>query len=262
MTDASAVLRQDGSSGLTLRGQRGRNVGLYRFRKSLVAAVLVCGDLIATLAAISFSYLSIELTRLEGLHFRHGTALFVILALFLVGLYAGSGPSPYERFRKRDIAIAGFTSIDFLVALPGGAPGGILLAETWQAVCLLLFGHYIEALTRSMLIHNNMWGASTVLVGCGEDSRKLAHVLMRRPVLGLTPVGFIETSEDRGMEVAPLPLPVIGTMADLRAADPNIEVAIFTTAEELAAVTCRSPACAPSCQFLLIEDSHDIQSLW
>jgi lipopolysaccharide/colanic/teichoic acid biosynthesis glycosyltransferase len=85
---------------------------------------------------------------------------------------------------------------------------------------------------------------------------------MRRPDLGLTPVGFVHTSEERGMEMVQLPLPVIGTMADLSAAGPNIEVAIFASAEELAAVTCRSPACAPSCRFLLVEDSYNIQSLW
>jgi lipopolysaccharide/colanic/teichoic acid biosynthesis glycosyltransferase len=55
---------------------------------------------------------------------------------------------------------------------------------------------------------------------------------------------------------------LIGTVADSDHIRARVEVAIFSSARELATVTSSSRAWIPSCQLLLLEDTRDIQSLW
>lgn len=263
MTDAGEILQQHRLSGLGAHVEHGSDAGrIYRVRRPLVATSLICGDLVAALAAFSFSDLFLELTGLQAPATRILTVLLLILAFSAVGLYSGSGPSPYERFRQRSIAIAVFIAIDFLVALPAGTLMDVLAVKSWESICLLLFGHYFESATRTLLIYMDLWGASTVLVGCNDKSLSLAHLLMRRPDLGLRPIGFIKTSGDREPHKMHLPLPVIGTTENLSGIRRHVEIAIFTNAEDLAWVTCHTPGSVPSCQFLLVEDVHIIQSLW
>lgn len=263
MTDAGELLQQDRLSRLGVHVEQSGASGLiYRLRKPLVATSLICGDLVAALTAFSFSDWFLELSGLQAPPTRYLTVLVLILAFFSVGLYAGSGPSPYERFRQRGIAIAVVIAIDFLVALPAGPLVDVLVVKSWESVCLLLFGHYFESATRTLLIYMGLWGASTVLVGCNEKSLNLAHLLMRRPALGLSPIGFIRTSGDCDPHKMRLPLPVIGTTENLSGIRRHIEIAIFTNAEDLAWVTCHTPGSVPACHFLLVEDVHSIQSLW
>jgi Undecaprenyl-phosphate galactose phosphotransferase WbaP len=139
-----------------------------------------------------------------------------------------------------------------------------MIAQFANAACLLLIGHYIEAMTRHLLIYIDLWGASTVLVGAADDCRKLAHLLARKPDLGLKPIGLIRTADASNSQGGPFPLPVIGTTTDfgnirLRT---EIEVAIFATTSDLAALPRDCPAFAPSCRFMLLEDIHTIQGLW
>jgi Undecaprenyl-phosphate galactose phosphotransferase WbaP len=265
MADEGLNLHPAGPARLRSHSRRDRDFGLvYRYRKPIVVASLVCGDLAAALVAISCTDLLIRMTGPPSPAPQHVTALFAVLAFFVVGLYTGSGPGPYERFRQRTIGIAGFIAISSIATLPARNVIDFMIAQFANAACLLLIGHYIEATTRGLLIYIDLWGASTVLVGAADDCRKLAHLLARNPDIGLKPIGWIRTSDASNSKGGPFPLPAIGTTTDfgnirLRS---EIEVAIFATTSELAAVPRDCPAFAPSCRFMLLEDIHNIQGLW
>ncbi len=265
MADEGLNLHQAGPARLRSHSRRDQDFGLvYRYRKPVVVASLVCGDLAAALVAISCTHLLIRMTGLPSPAPQHVTALFAVLAFFVVGLYTGSGPGPYERFRQRTIGIAGFIAISSIATLPARNVIDFMIAQFANAACLLLIGHYIEATTRGLLIYIDLWGASTVLVGAADDCRKLAQLLARNPDLGLKPIGWIRTADASNSKGGPFPLPAIGATTDfgnirLRS---EIEVAIFATTSELAAVPRDCPAFPPSCRFMLLEGIHNIQGLW
>ena len=265
MADKGLNPHPTGPARLWPRSRRDRDFGLvYRYRKPVVVASLVCGDLAAALAAILCTHLLIRMTGLPSPAPRRVTASFVVLAFFVVGLYTGFGPGPYERFRQRTIGIAGLIAISTIATLPERNVIDFVIVQFANAACLLLIGHYIEATTRGLLIYIGLWGAPTVLVGAADDCRKLAHLLARKPDLGLKPTGLIRTANASNSKGGPFPLPVIGTTTDLgniwlRA---EIEVAIFATINDLAAVPRDCPAFAPSCRFMLLEDIHNVQSPW
>jgi Undecaprenyl-phosphate galactose phosphotransferase WbaP len=232
-----------------------------RFRKPVVAASLISGDVVAAIIVIWLCRALAEIIGMKtALDTRYLPIVLLILTFFCVGLYAGCGPSPYERFRLRMIGIAGFVAIDLPIGIPVGNPGLFLVVEVLKAIHLLIFGHYIEAVIRTQLIHFDVWGASTALVGCGDNSRKLAHLLMHQPALGLTPIGFIETSRDRASAKSALSLPLIGATANRDCIRPHVEFLIFNSAEEFSALTADSRFSC--CRFLLVKDVDDIQSLW
>jgi Undecaprenyl-phosphate galactose phosphotransferase WbaP len=265
MADQGLNLYPAGSAHLRSSSRRDRGFGLvYRYRKPIVAASLICGDLAAALIAILCTHWLIRMTGLALPAPRHLTESLVVLAFFVAGLYAGSGPGPYERFRLRTISTGGFIAISTITLLPERNVVEFLIAQLANAAFLLLIGHYLEATIRGLLIQLDLWGASTVLVGAAEDCRELAHLLARKPELGLTPIGLIRTADISNSKGGPFPLPVIGTTDDFgnirRRAE--IEVALFVTPSELAAISRDCPAFAPSCRFLLLEDIHNIQSLW
>jgi Undecaprenyl-phosphate galactose phosphotransferase WbaP len=265
MADEGLNLHPAGRARLRSHSRRDRDFWfVHRYRKSIVVASLICGDLVAALVAISCTHLLIRMTGLQSAAPRHVTALLVVLAFFYVGLYTGSGPGPYERFRQRMIGIAGFIAISSVATLPKRNVADFMIAQFANAACLLLIGHYIEATTRGLLIYIDLWGASTVLVGAADDCRKLAHLLARNREFGLKPIGLIRTADASDSKGGLFPLPVIGTTADLGniRRRTEIEVAIFATASELAAVPRHCPAFAPSCRFILLEDIHNIQGLW
>ncbi len=262
MSETGAILPRRAASKSGYRGwQRGDAGFIDRFRKLVVAASLISGDGIAAIAAISLSGAFAEMTGMEPPDTKHLSIAFLILAFFCIRLYTGCGPSPYERFRLHTIGIGGFVSIDLLIGFPVGQPGSLLVAGV-KALHLLIFGHYIEAMIRTLLIHLGLWGASTALVGCGDNSRKLAHLLMREPALGLTPIGFIATPRDGALQNEMLPLPLIGATTDPGRIRSHVEFAIFNSADELSALTSGSQPWMSSCRILLVEDAHDIQSLW
>jgi Undecaprenyl-phosphate galactose phosphotransferase WbaP len=246
---------------------------VHRFRRLAVAASLIAGDAVGAIAAMSLGGALTEMVSLE--QSKHLSIVLLIPALFVAGLYSGAGPSPYERFRLRTLAISAFVAIDLLVGLPFEGLYHLLVVAATTGVSLLLFGHYVEAAIRAVLIHLDLWGAPTALVGCSDNSQDLARLLTRQPEIGLTPIGFIATADEapsqpspacgggQGSGPAQLPLPLIGTTADPgRNRRVHVEVAIFSSARDLAAVTCGPRAWMPSCQLLLVEDAHDIQSLW
>jgi Undecaprenyl-phosphate galactose phosphotransferase WbaP len=234
---------------------------VHRFRRLAVAASLMAGDVVGAIAAMSLGRALTELVSLE--QSKHLSIVLLIPALFVAGLYSGAGPSPYERFRLRTLAISAFVAIDLLVGLPFEGLYHLLVAATATGVSLLLVGHYVEAAIRAALIHLDLWGAPTALVGRSDNGQKLVRLLTRQPELGLTPIGFIATPDELPAQAAQLPLPLIGTTTDLGSnRRSRVEVAIFSSAHDLAAVTSGPRAWMPTCQLLLVEDAHDIQSLW
>jgi Undecaprenyl-phosphate galactose phosphotransferase WbaP len=235
-----------------------------RYRKAIVVASLICGDLVAALAAISCTNLLIEMTGLHSATPRHVTAFFVVVAYFVVGLYTGSGPGPYERCRQRMIATASFAAIASIATLPERNVADFMIAQFVNGACLLLIGHYIEVTTRTLLIYIELWGASTVLVGAADDCRKLAELLDRNPEFGLKPIALIRTADDGNSNAGHCPIPVIGTTGDFGSINrpTEIEVAIFSTASQLAAVPSHCPVFPPSCRFILLEDIRNNPGLW
>jgi Undecaprenyl-phosphate galactose phosphotransferase WbaP len=251
--------------GLNLHPARLRDgLLVYRYRKPIVVASLVCGDLAAALAAISCIRLLIGMTGLLSPAPQRVTALLVVLAFFVVGLYTGSGPGPYERFRLRTIGIAGSIAILTIARLPEQNAIAFLIVQFCYAVCLLVIGHYIEGATRTLLIYLGLWGAPTVLIGAPDNCRDLADLLARKPDLGLKPRGLIRTAHTGNSKGRPFPVPLIGTTSDIGniRLRTEIEIAIFATTTDLAAVPRDCPTFARSCRFMLLEDIHKIQSLW
>jgi Undecaprenyl-phosphate galactose phosphotransferase WbaP len=263
MAETSAIFPRSDAPKSRYRGWRRGDTGFAdRFRKPIVAATLAFGDVVAAIAAISLSRALIGMTGAQPPGPILLLIAFLILTFFCVRLYTGCGPSTYERFRLRTIGIVGFVAIEFLVGVPNGQSGLLLVTGFSDALHLLIFGHYIEAMIRTLLIHLDLWGASVALVGCGDNSRKLGQLLVHQPSLGLRPIGFIETFRDRDLRNAALPLPLIGAIADLGRIGPQVEYVIFDSADELSALTSAPQAWMSSCRFLLVEDVHDLQSLW
>jgi Undecaprenyl-phosphate galactose phosphotransferase WbaP len=263
MTEASAILpRSAASKGGYWGWRRGDARIIDRFRRPIVAASLISGDIVAAAVALSLSRTLMEMTGTELPDAEYPPIAFLILMFFCVRLYAGCGPSPYERFRLRTIVIAGFVTIDLLIGFSAGRPGPFPVAGICKALPLLIFGHYLESMTRTLLIHLGLWGAPAALVGCGDNNRKLAHLLKLQPALGLAPIGFVRTLHDGTLEKTTLPLPLIGATADLGCIGSHAEFAIFSSADELAVFTSKSKEWTRSCRLLLVEDLHEFQSLW
>jgi Undecaprenyl-phosphate galactose phosphotransferase WbaP len=263
MAEVGAIFPRSDAPKSRHRGLRRGDAGFAdRFRKPIVAATLAFGDVVAAIAAVSLSRALIGMTGVQPLGPKHLLIAFLIVTFFCVGLYTGYGPSPYERFRLRTMAIVGFVAIELMVGVPNGQLGLLLVTGLSDALNLLIFGHYVEAMIRTLLIHLDLWGASAALVGCGDNNRKLAQLLVLQPSFGLRPIGFIETSRDRDLHNAALPLPLLRAIANLDRSGPHVEFAIFDSAEELSALTSAPQAWMSSCRVLLVEDVHDLQSLW
>jgi Undecaprenyl-phosphate galactose phosphotransferase WbaP len=263
MAEVGAILPRSDTAKSRYRGWRRHGTGsAARYRKPIVIVTMALGDVVAAIAAISLSRALIGMSGVQLPGPKPFLIAILIFASFCVGLYTGCGPSPYERFRLRTIAIVGFVVIQFMVGVPNGRAVLLLLTGFSDALHLLVFGHYVEAMMRTLLIHLDLWGAPVALVGCGGNSQKLAQLLLHQPSLGLRPIGFIETSRDRDLLNAALPLPLIGTIADLGRIGPHVEFAMFESADELSALTSAPQAWMSPCRLLLVEDAHDLQSLW
>ena len=65
-----------------------------RFRKSVVAASLITGDVVAAIAAVSLGCALMGLAGMELPRTGDVTVALLILTLFAVGLYSGTGAEP------------------------------------------------------------------------------------------------------------------------------------------------------------------------
>jgi Undecaprenyl-phosphate galactose phosphotransferase WbaP len=263
MAEVGVILPQRAALKSGFSGRHRREVGYVdRIRKPIVTASLISSDIIAAMAAASLGRALTTLTSIELPSGEDLSVALLILIFLCLRLYTGYGPSPYERFRLRAIGIVSFTAVDLLIHLRVRQPGVCLLACSCEAFFLLMFGHYLEAITRNLLIRVGLWGASAVLVGCSETNRELACQLMHEPALGLTPIGFIETPRDGAVHKSALPLPLIGTTADLHRICRHVEFAIYGSASELSALASDPNSSFASCRLLLVEDVQNLQSLW
>lgn len=266
MTEFGSTLTRHAAS---LRGYRGRQnimaAIVRRFRKPIVASALVLGDVGAAIVAISLSRALTAATGLEPPNAKHLPIALLILTLFCFRLYTGNGPGPFERFRMRGLGVLTFVAIDFVNGLAADALGPFLVAGAGTAllqwILLTIFGHYVEAVIRTLLIRLDLWGAPTALVGRGDNSRKLAHLLLSEPELGLTPIGFIENASDEVSPQAPFPLPALGASAEPDRVDTQLEFVIFNSADEFVAVTSNPQRWMSTCGHLVVRDGNDTSSL-
>src|SRR5258708_6221832 len=158
MADAGAILPRSDVPKSRYRGWRRGGAGFAdRFRKPIVAATLAFGDVVAAIAAISLSRALIGMTGAQPPGPKLFLIALLILTFFCVRLYTGCVPSPYERFRLRTIGIVGFVAIELLLRVPNGQLGLLLVTGFSDALHLLIFGHYVEATMRTLLIHLDLW---------------------------------------------------------------------------------------------------------
>jgi Undecaprenyl-phosphate galactose phosphotransferase WbaP len=236
---------------------------LRRLRKPLVAASLVAGDVLSAWIAMSCTDALLAATGLPAADDRRPISVAFLIGAFLVArLYTAWGPSPCERLRTRAFCIAAFTAVD-LIAQPLVSPGlaALLLATLFNAGCLLIIGYYAEAMVRACMIRLGLWGARAAIMACGEQSRRLAALLAERQDLGLSPIGFIQTARDSDAQELQLPFPLVGTTADPLGIEPDVEIVLAGSQEDLAAmIECSQASVSP--EFLLIANAHDMQSLW
>jgi Undecaprenyl-phosphate galactose phosphotransferase WbaP len=231
-------------------------------RRIAVAAALMSGDLIAAWLAVAIAPFAVGFAMgpppsAEPMHIP---IEFLVLIFLTLGLYFGSGESPFARFRLRGMGIVLFMALD---CLPMGRNGGLRLAAetTLIAPLLLVLGFYAEALVRHLAMRYGLWMAPTVIVGCGPNAQRLCQTLIAEPELGLGPVGFLKTPADEGAQMSALPLPVLGSIEDFADIGQQAEVAILTSREQLAIVNAISDRLPPA-QLILLNDAQDIQTLW
>jgi Undecaprenyl-phosphate galactose phosphotransferase WbaP len=230
-------------------------------RRFIVGAALMSGDLVAALVATSSSDLLVNYAAAADQASASVPAALLIAVYLSFGLYLGCGPSPCERFRLRALGVLTFVIMVLLVAALTGLGFRVLVAAICSGAFLLLLGHYTEGIVRNLLIQWQLWGATTVLVGCDARNCKLAERLMAEPQLGMRPIGFL-SSDDADHRADLLPLPFLGTMKDIARVGEHVEVAIFASRGHLALdeVVCRGRL--PFAQVFVIEDAQDMQSLW
>jgi Undecaprenyl-phosphate galactose phosphotransferase WbaP len=189
-------------------------------------------------------------------------SIALLVAAFLwFGLYTGCGPSPYERFRLRVSGIVVFVIVDLLLRYRLEA-ASTLAVGALVAAPLLLFGHYVEAMLRTLLIRFELWGAPAVIVGCRHEGGRLAQILLNQPAFGLRPVGFVVAPRDSASESTSVPLPLIAPKTDPRAVPRPFEFVVFLSPEELSEQTSDPNSWISGCRHLLVEGVGDLQSLW
>jgi Undecaprenyl-phosphate galactose phosphotransferase WbaP len=264
MAYIGVIAPRHAAPGARLGGWRGfGSLPRRRWRKPLVAASLVAGDVLCAWAAMSLTVAALAATGLPAVYDRRPTSIaFLIGAFFIARLYSAWGPSPCERLRTRALCIAAFPLVD-VIAQPfvphGLAP--LLLAALFNGGCLLVLGHYTEAAVRAVMIRLGLWGARAAIVACDEQSRRLAAMLAERQDLGLSPIGFIQTARDSDAQKQQLPFPLVGSTADPLGIEPAVEIVLAGSQEDLATMI-ESPRASVSPEFLLIGNAHDVQNLW
>ncbi|HJU33211.1 MAG TPA: sugar transferase [Hyphomicrobiaceae bacterium] len=230
-------------------------------RRLGVGAALMVGDLAVAWLAIALARLAVNFVMGAGNAELGHLPVEVLLLIFLtLGLYFGSGESPFARFRLRGMGIVLFVALDFL---PQGRNGGVRLAAeaVLMAPLLLVLGFYCEALVRQLALRYGLWTAPTIVVGCGAGAQQLCRTLIDQPELGLKPIGFLSTAADESASHSALPMPLLGPIEKFAEIGHEAEVAILTSREQLSVANALSDTLPPA-QLILVDGAQDIQTLW
>jgi hypothetical protein len=225
------------------------------WRRWLVSTALISADLGGGFVVMQTTG---TLTRAS---FAIGAWAPLVLVLIYggLGLYGGFGPCPYERLRLRAQGIGLLILSDCAIGIVAGRmPRAACVALMCPS--LLLVGQYLEAYARTILIRRELWGGAAVFVGAGEHSGKLARYLQHHPEFGLRPAGFVRVAQE-DTHWMPQCLPALGGIADLEHRASWIEVLIFRSAADTAAL---SPALwrhLEAKQLVMVGDSDDLPSL-
>jgi Undecaprenyl-phosphate galactose phosphotransferase WbaP len=232
------------------------SIALRIRRRYLVALALVCADLGTGLAVVP----AIGMLTRVGFTLGAWTIPALILVYWALGLYNGFGPSPYERLGLRVQGIGLLMIADCTLGIVASGPlhaGFIVLA----CPALLMVGHYSEACVRIYLIRKELWGGAAVFVGAGAHSGRLAQYLQQYPEFGLRPAGFVRVAqEDTGQ--MPWFLPALGGIADIEKLGPWVEVLVFRSAADTAALSPSLWRCLDARHLVLVGESDDLPSLW
>ena len=225
-------------------------------RRSLVAATLIGADLGSGFVAARLAYLFTGTTFTIGM----GAMPVLVLLFWFLDLYGGFGPCPYERLRLRVQGIILFGLADFATnIMVGGAPRPGFLA----LVCTLLLvaGYYVEIYARAILIRYHLWGGAAVFVGAGPQCGQLALYLREHPEFGLRPVGFVRTTQE-GADRMPASVPALGEAEALKQFAPWIELLVFHSAADMAALSPALLRYLNARQMVMVGGSDNLPSLW
>jgi Undecaprenyl-phosphate galactose phosphotransferase WbaP len=243
--------------------QSGRRIEFARgFRRLLVALFLIFGDSLAILGAVGATGALLAWAGIAAAGQSVAWIALLIPLFFALGLYTRADRSPYQRFRLRLLAAGSYLALTAAAAAPTSKPGWLLLATGCATLSVVLLGHYFEALARGLLIRFDLWGARTAIVGCDEESLKLAKYLTRRPILGFRPVGLIGTLADGETQRSLHALPLIGSLANPAHIPREIEAVIFASEGDIDALAAKSHLLPPSLRLLLMAGVPDSHALW
>lgn len=230
-------------------------------RRLVVGGALIVGDILASRIAVGTSHFLSQLLSPSAEANAYLPTDLIVLVFLALGLYFGTGQSPYGRFRLRGIGILLFLALDCLAAGKSQGPIRLIFEIASSAGLLLVIGFYMECLVRHLLLRYGFWLAPTALVGCGETAQTLFKTLTTQPELGLRPVGFIRTAADTDTTAATLPAPVLGRIEEFTLVGRDVEFAILTSRDQLAVTNILSDRLPPA-QLILLHDVSDIQTLW
>ena len=233
-----------------------------RYRRSTVVACQFFADGLVTYFSVRIAELAAALT---GSPVRHISALALITALTIcfscLGLYTGSGPSPFERFRLRFLGFLLITGALLIALLPSDNLTGVIAAAASFAVVILLAGFYADQLVRLVLVQCGLWNARTLIAGPESDARRLAQTLLQDDAgFGLRPVCFLFTGDVTAGARQDASLPQITDLQDIAAGD--VEIAVFTSARDLAEKQMTEPVALGHFRTLVLDSSIDKRDLW
>ena len=216
-------------------------------RRTTVAGALVVGDMLVMLSVLQLSgFVLSGNSQHQTLRDHALAASAVLISIFWAsGLYAGMGPSPFNRLRLRTLGVLAFCAIGAVWAFHTETE---VAGYAWFAVevpLLVVVGHYVELYVRGLLERRQILGAPTVMVGTDPA----AHGFANEPALGLRPIGFLHLPADRTCSQSPSQFRSIPEHFNL--AEPA-EVAIASSGRE---------PCAPDDDFGILTGSEHLQSL-
>jgi lipopolysaccharide/colanic/teichoic acid biosynthesis glycosyltransferase len=241
---------------------RGRNVWISPIpartrRRMLVAAALVAADLLAGAAVL---YATAQLVA-EPFALGVMTLPLLIASYSIQGLYVGCGPCPCERLRMRGHGLGLFAATGFLIGAARG-DAARLAAPALCVMLLLMFGYYAEALTRALLIRWGIWGAATAIVGSPARCDTIARWLRSQPEFGLLPVGYVALVPEAEVGSDGTELPVLGAAGDLVKVARDLDVVVFSTTQDVAALPPNIRRQLPARQLVMAGVAQNVQSLW